>query len=193
MVSNMNYIKVNNDELYHYGMPKRSGRYPYGSGDRPYQHGTRKAGDVRKASELTTKELQEYNSRRKAEDKYNQYQKQDRRKESNIEKFETANQISNNVNNIYNNTSRQIDEMFREEHRQQKANIDLSKVSDEDLRKAVNRMQLERQYRDLSPVTISDGEKKVKQIMSAIGPVLSTTASVLAITVAVKELILKGK
>lgn len=24
-------------ELYHYGMPRRSGRYPYGSGDRPYQ------------------------------------------------------------------------------------------------------------------------------------------------------------
>lgn len=27
-----------NDLLIHYGIPKRSGRYPYGSGDRPYQH-----------------------------------------------------------------------------------------------------------------------------------------------------------
>lgn len=26
------------DELLHYGMPKRSGRYPWGSGDSPYQH-----------------------------------------------------------------------------------------------------------------------------------------------------------
>lgn len=25
------------NELYHYGIPRRSGRYPYGSGDRPYQ------------------------------------------------------------------------------------------------------------------------------------------------------------
>lgn len=25
------------NELYHYGMPRRSGRYPYGSGNRPYQ------------------------------------------------------------------------------------------------------------------------------------------------------------
>ena len=24
--------------LVHYGMPRRSGRYPYGSGDNPYQH-----------------------------------------------------------------------------------------------------------------------------------------------------------
>ena len=27
-----------NDELMHYGMPRRSGRYPWGSGDDPYQH-----------------------------------------------------------------------------------------------------------------------------------------------------------
>lgn len=26
------------DELFHYGIPKRSGRYPYGSGENPYQH-----------------------------------------------------------------------------------------------------------------------------------------------------------
>lgn len=26
------------DELLHYGMPRRSGRYPYGSGDNPFQH-----------------------------------------------------------------------------------------------------------------------------------------------------------
>jgi DNA-binding CsgD family transcriptional regulator len=29
---------VAEDILIHYGMPKRSGRYPYGSGDNPYQH-----------------------------------------------------------------------------------------------------------------------------------------------------------
>lgn len=28
----------NRDELYHYGMPRRSGRYPWGSGENPYQH-----------------------------------------------------------------------------------------------------------------------------------------------------------
>lgn len=26
------------DILMHYGMPRRSGRYPWGSGDDPYQH-----------------------------------------------------------------------------------------------------------------------------------------------------------
>ena len=27
-----------NDILIHYGMPRRSGRYPWGSGEDPYQH-----------------------------------------------------------------------------------------------------------------------------------------------------------
>lgn len=31
---------LNEEELMHYGMPRRSGRYPYGSGDQPYQHST---------------------------------------------------------------------------------------------------------------------------------------------------------
>lgn len=31
--------EINNEYLEHYGMPRRSGRYPYGSGDNPYQHG----------------------------------------------------------------------------------------------------------------------------------------------------------
>ena len=39
------FEEFNNDysfdeDLMHYGMPRRSGRYPYGSGDNPYQHGS---------------------------------------------------------------------------------------------------------------------------------------------------------
>ena len=33
----MNGLLSGSDELYHYGMPRRSGRYPWGSGERPYQ------------------------------------------------------------------------------------------------------------------------------------------------------------
>ena len=31
---------VTEDILMHYGMPRRSGRYPWGSGEDPYQHGS---------------------------------------------------------------------------------------------------------------------------------------------------------
>lgn len=33
-----NLVEDLTDELMHYGMPRRSGRYPWGSGDSPYQH-----------------------------------------------------------------------------------------------------------------------------------------------------------
>ena len=37
----MSYYGISDDEnmLEHYGMPRRSGRYPWGSGEDPYQHG----------------------------------------------------------------------------------------------------------------------------------------------------------
>lgn len=39
----MKYYVINKKELYHYGIPRRSGRYPYGSGERPFQSsGTRR-------------------------------------------------------------------------------------------------------------------------------------------------------
>ena len=44
------------DELMHYGMPRRSGRYPYGSGDNPFQH----AGDfLTRIEQLKQKGLSE--------------------------------------------------------------------------------------------------------------------------------------
>lgn len=42
------------DEIYHYGMPERSGRYAWGSGDRPYQ---RLEGRVRKVENKLKKRL----------------------------------------------------------------------------------------------------------------------------------------
>ena len=46
------------DELMHYGMPRRSGRYPWGSGDNPYQH----SGDfLSRYEELKTSGMKETN------------------------------------------------------------------------------------------------------------------------------------
>lgn len=185
----MNYIKTSN-ELYHYGMPRRSGRYPYGSGDRPYQHGSVRKKSGNDLSDIETKDLKAYNNRRKAEEEYRRWQKKDQNKEEGVDKLENISNISNNVNNAFNNTSQRINDAFREEHRKQKSSIDLSNMSDDELRRIVNRMNLERQYRDLAPTVISDGEKRLNQVMSVIGPTLSTTASVLAIAVAIKKLMI---
>lgn len=182
------YIKTSN-ELYHYGMPRRSGRYPYGSGERPYQ------GDndtvKRRASDMKTEDLRAYNTRRKEEDKYHQYQVKDRERELGLNKWRTASDISRKASDTANSMSRQFDEIYREEHRRQKANVDLSNMSDEELRRIVNRMDLERRYKDLMPVEISDGERKTQAAMNTIGSTLATAASVLGIVVGIKELLLR--
>lgn len=36
------YGPVGSEELYHYGVPRKSGRYPYGSGKEPYQNDPKK-------------------------------------------------------------------------------------------------------------------------------------------------------
>ena len=44
------------DILMHYGMPRRSGRYPYGSGENPYQHAVKTA----MTKEFNLKEAAQY-------------------------------------------------------------------------------------------------------------------------------------
>lgn len=50
------------EELYHYGIKRRSGRYPYGSGDNPYQHEAHFLKQVDKLKEqgLSEKEIADY-------------------------------------------------------------------------------------------------------------------------------------
>ena len=40
-------IAENEDDIKHYGIKRRSGRYPYGSGESPYQHGSDFLGRVK--------------------------------------------------------------------------------------------------------------------------------------------------
>lgn len=63
-----------------------------------------------------------------------------------------------------------------------------SKMSDKELREKVNRMQLERQYNQLSAEQVSKGRASVDNILSIAGEVLAAGASATAIVLAVREL-----
>ena len=52
----------------------------------------------------------------------------------------------------------------------------VSEMSDEELRKAVQRLQLEKQYRDLNPRTVSAGEKFAKSVMDQVVTPAATDA-----------------
>lgn len=69
--------------------------------------------------------------------------------------------------------------------------LDLSKMTDKQLRDRINRANLERQYNDMfarETVSISKGQRYVSKALDVGGDVLAIGSSALAIAVAIKEL-----
>lgn len=110
---------MNDNYLEHYGIPRRSGRYPWGSGSRPFQ------GDSAAAkSSGSTKSSGKSG-------KTGLFKKGKTKTESSEE--------------------------------------DLSEISSEELQKKINRIQLEKQYRDLTtkPKTVSKGRQILNSILES--------------------------
>ena len=73
-----------------------------------------------------------------------------------------------------------------------KKRMNLSKMTDQELKQSINRELLERQYNDLfgkiENAEISKGRKYAREILNAAGTVLATASSALSIALAIKEL-----
>ena len=110
---------MNDNYLEHYGIPRRSGRYPWGSGSRPFQ------GDSPAAKS---------SGKTKTSGKSG--------KTGLFKKGKTKTKSSEE---------------------------DLSEISSEELQKKINRIQLEKQYRDLTtkPKTISKGRQILNSILES--------------------------
>ena len=67
--------------------------------------------------------------------------------------------------------------------------MDLSSMSDQELRSQINRELLERQYNDVfNQKKVSKGREYAKNILETTGTVLGVTSSALGIALAIKEL-----
>lgn len=73
-----------------------------------------------------------------------------------------------------------------------KKKMDLSGMSDQQLRERINRANLEKQYNDLfgepAKATVSKGRKFIQTTLEVGGAVLATTSTALGIALAIKEL-----
>ena len=110
---------MNDNYLEHYGIPRRSGRYPWGSGSRPFQGDSPAAKSSRKTKTSGKS------------GKTGLFKKGKTKTESSEE--------------------------------------DISKISSEELQKKINRIQLEKQYRDLTtkPKTVSKGRQILNSILES--------------------------
>lgn len=67
--------------------------------------------------------------------------------------------------------------------------VDLSKMTDQELREKINRANLERQYNDIcNPPTVSKGRQFVSTVLDYGGTALAITGSALGVALAIKEL-----
>lgn len=110
---------MNDNYLEHYGIPRRSGRYPWGSGSRPFQGDSAAAKSSGKAG-------------------------------SSGKSGKTG--------------------LFKKEKTKTRSSEeDLSEISSEELQKKINRIQLEKQYRDLTtkPKTVSKGRQILNNILES--------------------------
>lgn len=70
-----------------------------------------------------------------------------------------------------------------------KTRMDLSKMTDQEMREKINRELLERQYNDVfNPPTVSKGREYASKVLDTTGTVLAITSSALGIALAIKEL-----
>lgn len=183
----MGVLSATTNSLMHIGT-KTSGRYPRGSGDRPYQHdGSYRRSNstydslVRKKTvkDMTDDELKKNVARAGLE---KQYKKLNKQKTG----LERAKDVSDAASSGINRASNRLREKSNRRPKRERMNLD--HMSDEELRKAINRENLERQYSDLfgpEVETVSDGEKKVARILDTAGDVLAfgTTAITLALAI----------
>lgn len=74
--------------------------------------------------------------------------------------------------------------------RSKKQKMDLSKMSDQEMRSRINRAMLEKQYNDMfAPQTTSKGKQYASAVLETAGTVLTIGSSALGIALAIKELI----
>lgn len=70
-----------------------------------------------------------------------------------------------------------------------KKRMDLSKMTDKEMRDQINRELLERQYNDVfNPPNVSKGRQHANKILEGVGTAITLTGGALGIAVAIKEL-----
>lgn len=169
-----------NNELMHFGRSKKngapgrgSGRYPLGSGENPRSP---------RNKSLTDDEKREYVKSVAADNAY-------RKAIINESKTKFAKDIADETGKIVRSLKQQSDEQLR--NGTKKTRLDLSKMSDKEMRDKINRELLERQYNQLfapEVSTVSKGEVAVNKALAIGGTALAATSSALGIALAIKQL-----
>lgn len=175
---------VTTNELYHYGMPKRSGRYPFGSGERPFQSLSKSTrnryqnddGSLTDAGKAAKEKYINTNAFKKTRNTYYQNLKGD---------INDVTDVGNEAVKTGKSVLRLYDHLTKKEYA-----LDLSNMSDQELQKAINRMNLEQNYTRLisNQKTTSKGRQVVEDILDVTGDVVTVGGSIAAMALAINKI-----
>lgn len=102
------------------------------------------------------------------------------------EDLERGKRLTDATSQLTNNTKRMVDTSMKN---QKKQKMDLSKMSDKEMRDAINRAFLEKQYNDMfAPQKETRGREFASKTLENAGNILAVTGSALSIALAIKEL-----
>lgn len=141
----------------------------------------KKAHERKNVREMSNDELNAKNQRLEAERKYNAMQPKT------VSGAEKAKNVVDSASNLV-KAAKSIEQSTRPA--KQKVKMDLSSMSDTELRNAINREMLERQYNDMfaAPETMSKGRERVKMVLETAGDVLAVGGAALGIALSIKGL-----
>ena len=98
--------------------------------------------------------------------------------------------LANDAGNLARNTKQMVDKSIKSTP---KTKLDLSSMTDKEMRDAINRALLEKQYNDIfAPQQVSKGKEYASQMLETAGDILAITGSALAVALSIKALMGKG-
>lgn len=162
--------------LMHFGTPHHSGRYKWGSRNNHSKVTITK-------TKMPDDELQSKVKRMNLEKQYRDLSKENRP----VSKVEKTKRVVDSASTLVNEANK----INKNSIKSSQKKLDLSNMTDQQLRERINRSNLERQYNDLfgaESQQISKGQQRVDKILGAAGTALALGSSALGIAVAIKEL-----
>lgn len=170
-----------NNELTHHGiMGMKWGVRRYQNKDGTYTKAGKNRRAAERASDLSDEEIASRLKRHNLEKQYNKMVGENS-KTSKMEKTKRVVDASSNAVNQIRSATRPSTKKER---------MDLSKMTDQQLRERINRENLERQYSDMfgKPATVSKGKQFLDKTLEVAGETLVLTGSALTVALAIKEL-----
>lgn len=103
-------------------------------------------------------------------------------------KLENVSNLGRNASSAFNTASDLAGRVSRSNKPSKKTRTELGKMSDQELRNRLNRIQMEQQYASLNPSRISRGASHVSNALMTIGSLAAIGGSVASMAIAIKQL-----